>query len=160
VRRREGLKAMTETFHNTPSLRNISSSVLNATGLTRYPSTPASNALLLSSRDDIPVRANIRVRVEAPVVSCWWDSNFRIADVAPTPNSSCKKIGYRRWNVNKDKPSSTGIERSRRTTLAKSESHKIDWRNNDRPTQTALLFHRFQHLHVHQLQIGSHNPNI
>ena len=86
---REGLKEIKDTFHDTPSLWNISSSVLNATGFTRllykvssewtrkenrrvahYPSTPASNALLLSSRDDIPVRANIRVRVEAPVVIC------------------------------------------------------------------------------------------
>jgi hypothetical protein len=90
------------------SLWNISSSVLKATGLTRlsyneissgwtrkqnkwvayYPSTPASNALLLSSRDDIPVRANIRVRGEAPVVVRLSDSNFRISDVAPTPSSS------------------------------------------------------------------------
>ena len=78
----KGLKEIKDTFHDTPSLWNISSSVLKATGLTRlsyneissgwtrkknrrvahYPSTPASNALLLSSRDDIPVRAKIRVR--------------------------------------------------------------------------------------------------
>ena len=102
------------------------------------------------------MRANIRVRWGSPEVICLRDSNFRISNVAPTPNSSYKKF----MNVDRDKPSSTGIERSRRTTLVKSESNKIDWRNNDRPTQMALLSRRHQHRHVHQLQIGSHNPNI
>ena len=71
---------VTTAAHGTPSFLNISSNVLKATGLTKlwlvgvsgmgceygggvayYPSTPASKALRLSSRVDIPVRARIRV---------------------------------------------------------------------------------------------------
>lgn len=49
-----------------------------------YPSTPASKALRLSSRVDIPVRAKIRVLL--PLGSA--DSILRISLVAPTPSSS------------------------------------------------------------------------
>jgi len=89
------------TIHGTPSFLNISSNVLKATGLTKlwfmsattghkhgstthYPSTPASKALRLSSRVDIPVRA--RIRVPLPFGSV--DSILRISFVAPTPSSS------------------------------------------------------------------------
>lgn len=52
------------------------------TKMTYYPSTPASNALLLSSREDMPVSASIRA---------GWSFSERVASmpliatVAPTP---------------------------------------------------------------------------
>lgn len=52
--------------------------------MTHYPSTPASKALRLSSKVDIPVRA--RMRVPLPFESV--DSIRRISFVAPTPSSS------------------------------------------------------------------------
>jgi len=52
--------------------------------VTHYPSTPASKALRLSSRVDIPVRARMRVFLAFGFV----DSIRRISNVAPTPSSS------------------------------------------------------------------------
>ncbi len=94
-------------YGDRPSLWNIMSRVLNATGFTKlhgkinireyqevsnetyYPSTPASNALRLSSRDDMPVNARIRVSDGGTDLgdSCCFrfDSNSRIFEVAPTP---------------------------------------------------------------------------
>lgn len=93
-----------------PSFWNMVSKVLNATGLTMlrrsisttsvsswgmqtyYPSTPASNARRLSSKDDIPVNANIREACafcselsDEGLASFRVVSIDRICDVAPTP---------------------------------------------------------------------------
>ena len=97
----------------------MESSVLNATGLTRlcgayqkksrhktprrthYPSTPASNARRLSSSDDIPVNARMRLGCDRELFSFLRkDSICRICVVAPTP-------------------SKIGIDRSKSTTLAR-----------------------------------------
>jgi len=85
--------------YESPILRNISSSVLNATGLTRlatnecqyrgwgiddhayYPLMPASNALRLSSSDDIPVKAKMTLGCRLSRVL----SSSRISTVAPSP---------------------------------------------------------------------------
>jgi hypothetical protein len=72
----------------------------------------------------MPVRANIRVRGETPVGVCLSDSNFLISKVAPTPSQSSVIVG-KYLNGHKDEPSSTGIERSRRTTLVKIKSTKL-----------------------------------
>lgn len=53
-------------------------------GATHYPSTPASKALRLSSKVDIPVRA--KMRVLSPFM--FSDSILRISFAAPTPSSS------------------------------------------------------------------------
>jgi hypothetical protein len=49
-----------------------------------YPSTPASKALRLSSRVDIPVRAKILALLQLGLA----DSILRISFAAPTPSSS------------------------------------------------------------------------
>lgn len=88
--------------HGVPSFWKISSNVLNATGFTRlkfilswcglekmskvtyYPSTPASNARLLSSTEDIPVSARI-LALTLSWVKLLLYSIFLISEVAPTP---------------------------------------------------------------------------
>jgi hypothetical protein len=52
---------------------------------THYPSTPASNARLLSSNDDIPVNAKILVGLKSVVICARSASIFLICSVAPTP---------------------------------------------------------------------------
>lgn len=55
---------------------------------THYPSTPASKARRLSSKEDIPVNARIRVGVgesASEVARFRADSMLRISAVAPTP---------------------------------------------------------------------------
>ena len=67
---------------------------------THYPSTPASNARRLSSSDDIPVNARMRLGCDRELFSFLRkDSICRICVVAPTP-------------------SKIGIDRSKSTTLA------------------------------------------
>ena len=105
---------------------------------THYPSTPASKALRLSSKVDIPVR--IKMRVFSPLG--FVDSILRISFVAPTPSSS-------------------GIDISRRTILMLS----ISARNRERQThqertridlqsRTSVRHHVRQRLQLH------HIPNI
>jgi len=74
-------------------------SVLEAAGICRkrnpyYPSTPASNALLLSSMDDLPVRARMRHRVISDDSFFIFDSILRISIVAPKPSSCSMHIYY------------------------------------------------------------------
>ena len=64
--------------------------------LAYYPSTPASNALRLSSRVDIPVRAKIRVLF----LLGFDDSILRISFAAPTPSSSGIDISRRTILIN------------------------------------------------------------
>lgn len=94
--------------HENPSLWNMLSSVLKATGLTKlwtkliteesderggayYPSTPASNALRLSSREDMPVKASIRAarasRSSSVGVTRRVASIALIWEVAPMPRT-------------------------------------------------------------------------
>jgi hypothetical protein len=61
-KKQNAAKKEARQYHDIPSLEKTSFSVLNGTGFTRYPSTPASNALRLSSKDDMPVNASIRER--------------------------------------------------------------------------------------------------
>ena len=93
---------------------------------THYPSTPASNARRLSSSEDIPVSANIRVGCEPDALSSFmrFDSISRIRAVAPTPS----KIGI-------DRSNSTTLQQGR----SESARHVRERENIDALKMTASL---------------------
>jgi hypothetical protein len=106
-------------------------------GVTHYPSTPASKALRLSSRVDIPVRARMRVFLKSGSV----DSIRRISFVAPTPSSS-------------------GIDMSRSTILMFNNQYEEQATICLSPTRIVLQFRTFLRHRAHQRLQLRHIPDI